>query len=161
MKIWLYTAITCLFITVGCVTTADIDTLAGIHERSIEGIVEAQDAYQRRVEELLADADRTEVERLTGLREASEVRNKALEEIAKVAGTSVDQLIQLITVRTQAAVDGVGTVTGSPLIDLLVNTLLAAGLGAVGADRLRDRRRLLRGEPVGSATHHPTSPDTH
>jgi len=155
----IYTAVVGLFLLVGCVTTADIDALADIHQQSIQGVVEAQESYQQRVEALLADADRTEAERLAGLREAAEVRNKALEEIAKVAGTSVDQLVQLITARTQAAVEGVGTVTGNPLIDLLVNTLLAAGLGAVGADRLRDRRRLLRGEPVGSAIPlHPPDP---
>jgi allophanate hydrolase subunit 1 len=159
MRNLIYTAIVGLFLAVSCVTTADIDALADIHQQSIQGVVEAQESYQQRVEALLADADRTEAERLAGLREAAEVRNKALEEIAKVAGTSVDQLVQLITARTQAAVEGVGTVTGNPLIDLLVNTLLAAGLGAVGADRLRDRRRLLRGEPVGSAIPlHPPDP---
>lgn len=156
-----YAAVCLLFISVGCVTTADIDALARIHQESIAGVVEAQEEYQARVEVLLQDADRTEAERLAGLKEAAEVRNKALEEIAKVAGTSVDQLIHLITARTQAAVDGVGTVTGNPLIDLLVNTLLAAGLGAVGADRLRDRRRLLRGEPVGTATHPHEPPANH
>lgn len=161
MKNLIYTAITLLFVSVGCVTTADIDALARIHEDSINGVVEAQEQYQARVEALLQDADRTEADRLDGLREAAEIRNKALEDIAKIAGTSVDQLIQLITARTQAAVDGVGTVTGNPLIDLLVNTLLAAGLGAVGADRLRDRRRLLRGEPVGTATHPHEPPANH
>jgi len=139
-----------LFILVGCVTTRDLRELADVHERSVVGLVEAQEAYQHRVEEILADQSKTDAERLESLRSASEIRNSALEEVARVAGTSVAQLVQLIEARTEAALNGVGTVTGNPLIDLLVNTLLAAGLGAAGADKLRDRRRLVRGEPVGA-----------
>lgn len=147
-----------VFLFVSCVTTADLQDLADIHEQSIEGIKVAQVEYQAKVEEILMDASKTEAERFEDLKEAADARNDAIETIAKMAGTSVEQLIAVIEARTEAAVEGVGTVTGNPLIDLLVNTVLAAGLGAAGADRIRDRRRRLRGEPVGPAV--PLTKDT-
>lgn len=149
----------CLFLAIGCVTTGDLQELADIHEQSIQGIKTAQVEYQSKVEDILADASKTEAERFEELKEAADTRNDAIEAIAKMAGTSVEQLIAVIEARTEAAVEGVGTVTGNPIIDLLVNTVLAAGLGAAGADRIRDRRRRLRGEPVGPAVplHHDTA----
>lgn len=149
----------CLFLAIGCVTTGDLQELADIHEQSIQGIKTAQVEYQVKVEDILADASKTEAERFEELKEAADTRNDAIEAIAKMAGTSVEQLIAVIEARTEAAVEGVGTVTGNPIIDLLVNTVLAAGLGAAGADRIRDRRRRLRGEPVGPAVplHHDTA----
>lgn len=139
----------CLFLVVGCVTTGDLQELADIHGESLHGIKVAQEEYQAKLEGILADQTKSEAERYDDMREAAEARNKAIEEIAKAAGTSVDQLIAVIEARTKDAIEGVGTVTGNPLLDLFVNTLLAAGLGAAGADKIRDRRRLLRQEPVG------------
>lgn len=138
-------------LTLGCVTAGDLRDLASIQEQSIEGIREAQAVYQEEIEEILADTTKTQDERLQGMEAAAAARNKAIEDLAKAAGTSVDQLLAMIVARTEAMVDGVGTLTGSSWLDFLMQILAGAGLGVVGTNQIRDRRRALRGEPVGPA----------
>jgi hypothetical protein len=145
----IFVVATAVFVFMGCVTSSDLARLADIQSEAISGVVVAQEAYQERVEAILTDSSKDESERIDEIRKAAEVRNEALSELAKMAGTSVDQLVKIIQQRTQTAIEGVGTVTSNPLIDLILSVLAGAGAGIFGADKLRDKRRMARGEPVG------------
>lgn len=132
-----------------CVTTADLAEFTGIQNEAIEGIAEAQREHQDAVEELLADSTKTDAEIIEGLAQLAKEREAVVKAIAEETGQSVAELLEAIENRTKAVVGSAGTLTGNALIDLLLSTLLGAAGGAAGVNRIRDNRRVARGEPVG------------
>lgn len=153
MRIWILPIVASLaLIVTGCVTTSDIERLGQIQESTFLKLSTAQVEYQKKVEAALAETSLSDDARLQEIKEAAQVRNEAIEGIAKLAGTSVSQLIDVIERRTLSTIEGVGTLTGNPLIDMLLSVLGASGLGVFGANKIRDHRRALRGEPV-ALTH--------
>lgn len=133
----------------GCVTTADLVEFSDIQNEAIESIAQAQREHQDAVEALLADGTKTDEEIIEGLAQLAKEREAVVKAIAEETGQSVEELIKAIETRTKAVVGSAGTLTGNALIDLLLSTLLGAAGGAAGVNRIRDHRRLVRGEPVG------------
>ena len=153
MRAWILPTVAALALVVtGCVTVSDIERLGQIQESTFLELSAVQVEYQKKVEAALNEAALSDDARLQEIKEAAQVRNQALEEIAKLAGASVSQLVDVIERRTLATIEGVGTLTGNPLIDMLLSVLGASGLGVFGANKIRDHRRALRGEPV-ALTH--------
>lgn len=148
-----------LLVLVGCVTPGDFQEFSDIQQVAITGIVEAQEQHQAKVEALLADTTKTREEVVEGLQELALERNAVIEQIAKEAGTSVQELLDLIRRRTEAVVTApAAPLTGHPIIDFLLQIAIAAGGGVVATNTIRDKRRLLRGEPVGPSIPLPPQP---
>lgn len=132
-------------VVVGCVTSADLQELADIHGDTVAQIQEAQVEYQASVDALLADTSLTAEERAALLDVAAKMRNESVKDITERSGASLSDLIGVVKDRTS----GLGTVTGNALIDILLSIFLGGGAGAVAVDRLRERRRVMRGEVTG------------
>lgn len=145
-------ALVAFFSVPSCVTTGDLAEFTEIQQTAIDGIQVAQEEHQRKVEILLGDVTKTDSEILEGLQQISKEREAAVKAIAEQTGMSVKELIQVIEDRTKAVAGAAGTLTGNALVDLLLSTLLGAVGGAAGVNRIRDQRRLVRGEPIGTST---------
>lgn len=124
-------------LALGCVTARDLERLAEIHEDSVTGIQQTQVNYQRRIEDILADTTLSDDRRFAELRDAAKVRIESLESLAKLAGMNVEDLLRTVETRTVNAVETVGILTGNPLIDIILGSLLGVGAGAFGAKRLK------------------------
>lgn len=135
--------------TWACVTTGDLQEFSTIQREAIEAVSEAQRQHQLAVEALLEDTTKTDEEILTGLAQLAKEREAVVKEIAEQTGQSVEELIQVIQDRTKAVAGAAGTLTGNALVDMLISIAVGGGAAAMGVNQIRDKRRMVRGEPTG------------
>ena len=109
-----------------CVTPSDLRTLAA-----------AQEDFQLEVLDVLEDTTLTADEKVEKVAEAQDDLN-----------TDIEELLALINERTTAIVKAPGALTGNGLLDLFLTGAASALAGASATNRIRDQRRLARGEPV-------------
>lgn len=154
-----YFAVTllCLIGAVSCVLPGDLRTLADAQDQAIQEVKEEIKDFELEVLDIRTrpGLSETEVEEL--IAEAREARDDSFEEIASELGMTIDDLIEAVKNRTENVVSPI-PITGNPLIDMLI-ALGLTGFGSFAAtNKVRDSRRVVRGEPVqptpvtGSAT---------
>jgi hypothetical protein len=137
-----------LGLVVACVMPRDLVEFTDIQLEAVDRISVAQQEHQAKVEALLTDNTKTDAEIIEGLSQLSKEREAIVKAIAEETGQSVEELVQVIQDRTKKLADSAGTLTGNALVDILLTVLGAAGASTVATNSIRDKRRLVRGEPV-------------
>ena len=101
------------------------------------------------------EADLRDVQR--GVITPDEFRARMDERNAETVRT-INEVKENVTARVEAVAETVAAhqgVTGNPLIDLVLGGVAATGTAIYGTNKMRDRKRVLRGEPVMSPYHAP------
>ena len=129
---WLVATFLLTFVITACVMPSDLRSLA-----------DSQETYQREVTGILEDSTLTADEKVEAITDEQEVLSGDIED-----------LLALINDRTTAIVRAPGALTGNGLLDLLLTGVASAVAGGAATNRIRDQRRLARGEPVTPTPTH-------